>query len=132
MTLVCGVAVIFGAIWISRRGTDIVETIATLAAYFIGPITGIFLMGALTRRANVVGVLVGAIAGLAVAVLYHFWPTFTDNVTWVWVAPITCFTTFGVGYVASIATPGVGSAGRYGDAHGIGSCAQAANGMESE
>jgi Na+/proline symporter len=110
-TAVSGILATLAAVWISTRKTDIVETSATLASYFIGPITGIFLLGALTRRAHVGGVVVGAVAGLAVSGLHYGWDRIQDHVNWMWVAPLTCLATFLVGYLTSVVTPGLGRTG---------------------
>jgi SSS family transporter len=66
-----------------------------------GPLLGIFLLGALTRRANSAGVLAGAAAGAcAVAVVFFRtdWSFFYHGV-------IGVVVTFGVGYVASLFGP---------------------------
>jgi SSS family solute:Na+ symporter len=108
MTLVCGVAATLGAIGVSRFQTAILQTVASLASKFIGPITGIFVLGVLTKRANVVGVLCGALAGLTVAFLVE-WAPVKEYVNWMWVAPLTCAATYVVGYLASLARPDVGA-----------------------
>ena len=64
-------------------------------------------MGILTKRGNVVGVVVGALAGLMLALLFDVEPM-KENVNWMWTAPLTCLTTFVVGYAVSLATPGSG------------------------
>jgi len=111
ITFVCGVLVTLVAIWISRKETNIVETVAALQSKFIGPITGIFFLGILTRRANTTGVVVGALAGLVVAFLFDVAPM-KENVNWMWTAPMTCLTTFAVGYAVSLAAPGGGRPSR--------------------
>jgi SSS family transporter len=108
VTLVSGLLGTAAAVWISTRQTAIVETVAGLASKFIGPITGIYLMGALTKRANVAGVLVGAVAGLTVAGLME-WAPVKENVNWMWTAPLTCLATLVFGYGASLALPGAGT-----------------------
>jgi len=105
LTLISGMLVTLLAVWVSTRETNIVRTVGELASKFIGPITGIFLLGVLTKRGNVVGVFVGALGGLVVAILFHTAPM-KENVNWMWTAPLTCLTTFVVGYIVSLATPG--------------------------
>jgi hypothetical protein len=60
---------------------------------------GIFLLGALTRRTTPGGALVGALAGLAtlVGVIVE------TKVAWTWYVAIGTCTTFGVGWLTSVA-----------------------------
>jgi hypothetical protein len=73
---------------------------------FIGPITGIFLLGVLTRRGNLTGVLVGAPAGLVLSYLLTSWEPLVQSLNWMWTAPLSCLATLVVGYLFSILIPG--------------------------
>ncbi len=117
-TALSGLLVTLAAVWISTRKTDIVETVATLASYFVGPITGIFLLGALTRRAHVGGVVIGSVAGLIVSGLHYEWEPVKSYVNWMWVAPLTCAATFATGYLLSAITPWLHRAGEPGTTPG--------------
>jgi SSS family transporter len=103
-TLVAGLAATGVAIWISTRQATILETVASLMSKFIGPITGIFFLGVLTRRAHLWGVLAGALAGLSCSFLVD-WQPVKEQVNWMWTAPFSCLTTFAVGYAISLVTP---------------------------
>jgi Na+/proline symporter len=107
IAVVSGLAVTLAAIWFSRFETEIIQTVAHHASKFIGPITGIFLMGILTRRGNLAGVIAGAVAGLFVAGLLEYEPIRAE-VNWQWTAPLTCLTTFVIGYMTSLITIGIG------------------------
>jgi SSS family solute:Na+ symporter len=100
-TLICGLLATLAAIWISRFQTTIVQTLVKEASRFIGPISGIFLLGALTRRANLVGVLVGGLAGLTAAFLVDQ-PFISNRLNWLWTAPLGSVVTFVVGYLSSL------------------------------
>jgi len=103
-TLISGVAATLAAVWISTHETVIMQTLLGLASKFIGPITGIFLLGLATRRGNLAGVLAGATVGLIAAFMIDLsWVE--ENVNWIWTAPLICVVTFVVGYVVSIVFP---------------------------
>ncbi len=103
-TLFCGLLATLVAVWISTLQTTILQTLVGLASKFIGPISGIFLLGVLTRRGNLAGVLAGAVAGLIVAFLVDL-DAIERNVNWLWTAPLGSVATFVVGYVVSLIVP---------------------------
>jgi SSS family transporter len=103
-TIVCGVLATLAALFISTYQTAIVQTLLSLAPKFIGPITGIFLLGALTRRGNLAGVCIGAALGLATSFLVEL-PIVKENVNWLWTGPLSSLVTFVTGYIASLAAP---------------------------
>jgi SSS family solute:Na+ symporter len=91
--------VLFGlAILALHRVGRVVEVGLQIASVAYGSLLGVFLLGALTRRANQPGAMVGMLCGL-VAELY-LWGWSQVAFTW-WVAIGTCVT-FGVGYAASV------------------------------
>jgi sodium-coupled monocarboxylate transporter 8/12 len=104
-TVAFGVLLTGIALWLSKHSGSILELFNRLSSIFIGPITGIFLLGVLTKRGNLTGVLVGAPAGLFLAYLLTSWPSLVENLNWMWTAPLSCLTTIVVGYVASILNP---------------------------
>jgi len=104
-TLVCGILATLAAVWISTFQTTILQTLIALASKFIGPISGIFMLGALTKRANLAGALVGPLCGLAVAFLADL-PAVAQRVNWLWTAPLSSLVTFLVGYSISTLTRG--------------------------
>jgi SSS family solute:Na+ symporter len=87
--------------------TPIIQTIAALASKFIGPITGMFFLGILTKRANVRGVLIGVAVGLATGWVVDL-PWLQERVNWMWTAPLGFVVTFIVGYAASLLSPSAG------------------------
>ena len=101
MTLVSGAILTALAVWIGTYQTTILQTITNLAIKFIGPISAIFFLGILTRRANVPGVLVGAAAGLSFSLASGYEPI-ASQINWMWAGPLSCLITFVVGYVASV------------------------------
>lgn len=62
-TLVLGILATASALFLSRIG-EIWQIAVALMGFWTGPLLGIFLLGFFTRRANTVGVLVGALVGL--------------------------------------------------------------------
>jgi Na+/proline symporter len=104
-TVAFGVLLTGIALWLSKHSGSILELFNRLSSIFIGPITGIFMLGVLTKRGNLTGVLVGAPAGLFLAYLLTSWPSLVENLNWMWTAPLSCLTTIVVGYVASILNP---------------------------
>lgn len=103
-TLLCGVMSTLAALWISTLQTDILQTLIGMASKFVGPITGIFLLGLLTKRGNLAGVLVGAVVGLASSFVMGI-PWIEERVDWLWTAPLVCIITFCVAYVTSLVVP---------------------------
>ena len=117
-TLLCGVLATLAALWISRSETTILQNLVTQASKFIGPISGIFLLGVLTKRGNLVGVCAGAGFGLLVAFLDEITALLsyvrsavfdggavTLEVNWLWTAPLGCVVTFLTGYLVSVLIP---------------------------
>ena len=70
LTLVWGLAVIGGGLLVSNLGRDnnIIQILNMVMYPFAGVLLGIFLLGLLTRRANGLGVLLGAVGGFFVTV----------------------------------------------------------------
>ena len=70
LTLVWGLAVIGGGLLVSNLGKDnnIIQILNMVMYPFAGVLLGIFLLGLLTRRANGLGVLLGAVVGFFVTV----------------------------------------------------------------
>ena len=70
LTLVWGLAVIAGGLLVSNLGKDnnIIQILNMVMYPFAGVLLGIFLLGLLTRRANGLGVLLGAVVGFFVTV----------------------------------------------------------------
>ena len=101
LTAVSGLIITALGLLISLSHTSIIQTINSLLSIFIGPITAMFFLGIMTRRANIVGLLIGVAAGLLCGALLQ-WSSLGNDVNWLWLAPFGCATTFAVGYVASL------------------------------
>jgi len=76
---------------------------------FSGILLGVFLLGVLTRRANGDGALVGAAAGLVVALsvtapfYFRELPPGQKPLSFLWINVLGCLATVAVGYLASLA-----------------------------
>ncbi len=85
---------------------SIVNQVLGIASFINGPILGIFLLGALTRRVPEKGALVGLVAGILVMIFVQFGvPVLWENrmVAFTWFVLIGSIVTFVVGYAASFA-----------------------------
>jgi sodium-coupled monocarboxylate transporter 8/12 len=101
LTGVSGLIITALGLLISLSHTSVIQTINSLLSIFIGPITAMFFLGILTRRANIVGLMIGVAAGLLCAGLLQ-WSPLGKDINWLWLAPFGCVTTYVVGYVASL------------------------------
>ncbi len=104
LTFVLGALATAAAVWVSTRQTTIMQTAAAMASKFIGPITGIFLLGAITKRGNIVGLFAGVAVGLIGAFAID-WAPIARHVNWMWTAPEACALTLAAGYVVSLLVP---------------------------
>ncbi len=101
LTAVSGIITTCLGLLVSLSHTTILQTINSLLSIFIGPITAMFFLGVLTRRANIVGLMIGVVAGLLCGGLLQ-WTSLGNDVNWLWLAPFGCAITFVVGYVTSL------------------------------
>ena len=104
-TLLAGLLLTLTALWIATYQTTILQTVNFLASIFLGPMSAVFLLGVLTRRANVAGVVVGAAAGLTASGVLSL-ERLQQSINWMWMAPLSCLTTLVVGYLVSLLLPG--------------------------
>ncbi|MGH9579313.1 MAG: sodium:solute symporter family transporter, partial [Terriglobales bacterium] len=93
--------VLFALALASRRGGRVVEVGLSIASVAYGALLGVFLLGALTRRANASGALAGMAAGLAAE--FYLWTS--TEVRWTWWVAVGTVVTFAVGYTASLLFP---------------------------
>ncbi len=94
-------AVLFALALLSRRGGRVVEVGLSIASVAYGAMLGVFLLGAMTRRANQNGALAGMAAGLAVEL--YLW--IATSVGWTWWVAVGTTVTFVVGYAVSVLLP---------------------------
>jgi len=80
-----------------------VEVWGTVMGFFAGPILAVFLLGMLTKRANFTGWLIGTVVAISVVV----WLRMKTQVHWVYYFPVTSATSFIMGYLLSLARPGL-------------------------
>jgi len=97
LSAVLGAIVIGAALIVPVLGDTVLGIITAIAGTSLGMLLAIYLLGMLTRRANLPGVLIGFVAGLAC--LASVW-IFTDIPTW-WFGAFTLVPTFVVGVIAS-------------------------------
>ena len=92
---------------VASAGVDlgnIVERMGRIAGPFGGPVLGVFILGILTRRANSVGTILGALLGLTAAWVLAL----TGKVAFTWYGSIGCYTTVLTGYGLSLLGPRLG------------------------
>ena len=101
LTMLLGVIVIGAAIFVPVIGDTVIGIITAIAGTSLGMLLAIYLLGMLTRRANLPGVLIGLAAGLVcLAVVW----VFTDVPKW-WFGAFTIVPTFVVGAISSLCFP---------------------------
>ncbi len=98
LTVLFGMLQIGVGIGASHISRSVVNDALAIAGFTAGILLGIFALGILTRRTNQRGALVGMLAGIAVLSFIKF----GTSTAWTWYAIIGAFTTFTVGYCASL------------------------------
>jgi sodium-coupled monocarboxylate transporter 8/12 len=87
---------------IPRLGT-IVEAVVTIMGLFGGPLLGVFLLGALTRRPNANSALFGAALGAATGAIVAFSrPLLGVELSFMWISFVATAVTFLSGWLAGI------------------------------
>jgi SSS family solute:Na+ symporter len=93
--------VLFGlAVYSLRSAGRVIEVGLQIASIAYGALLGVFLLGVLTRRAGQNGAMLGMVCGFVTELC--LWKA---HVPWTWWVMIGTAVTFGVGYLASLATP---------------------------
>ena len=86
---------------IPRLGT-IVQAVVTIIGLFGGPLLGVFMLGALSRKANGNGALIGAALGAIAGFLATFsGQLFSFGISFMWIAFIAMVVTCITGWCAS-------------------------------
>jgi SSS family transporter len=98
-TFAWGIVITFAAMYMGALG-QIIEGTLKVLGFLSGPLLGMFLLGILTRRANTIGVLSGAVVGTLVT----FFAART-NIAWLWYGPVGLIATVTVGYLISFLKP---------------------------
>ena len=104
ITLITGALATLAAVGVSSMQSTVIQTVHSLASTFVGPITGMFFLGVLTRRVQVRSMLVGAFLGLATSVTVA-WTPIGQDINWMWTAPFGSIVTFVTGYTLSLVRP---------------------------
>lgn len=99
-TVLFGVTATITARFVGHLGT-ILEITGKISGFLVGPIVAMFLLGALSKRANTLGVFLGTFVGLG-AVLYTAQAT---SIFWLWWSPIGLAASLVSGYALSFLTP---------------------------
>jgi solute:Na+ symporter, SSS family len=86
---------------LANRAGDLVVAYSRVSSVLVGPMLGVFLLGATTRRANPMGALAGAFAGVAAVSLVIV----TTRWSFFYFGVIGTVFTFGIGYAVSLLFP---------------------------
>jgi solute:Na+ symporter, SSS family len=98
LTACWGIVQILVAILAIAMHQRVVDSVLSIASFTNGPILGVFLLGALTKRVGRIGALSGMVAGVALMVFVWF----KLQVSWQWYVLIGSLVTLSVGYLASL------------------------------
>ncbi len=101
LATICWAVILFALALASRRGGPVLEMGLSIASVAYGAMLGVFLLGALTRRANQNGALAGMVCGLGVEL--YLWAA--THVAWTWWVAVGTVVTFVVGYAVSLLFP---------------------------
>jgi Na+/proline symporter len=84
----------------------LIQITITTAGALGGPVLGVFLLGALVKRANSPGTLLGAFVGTLMGIVIGFSETILQtHISFLWVGFIAAVTTFCTGWAASFISP---------------------------
>jgi SSS family solute:Na+ symporter len=100
MSALFGILTIGMALVAPLLGEHVFEIIIRISGALFGPLLGLFLLGAIVRRANATGALVGLAAEIAVLAAI-----FPSDIAYWWYGALTCIPTFAVGALASLFFP---------------------------
>jgi SSS family solute:Na+ symporter len=90
---------LFALAVLSRHSGRVVEVGLSIASVAYGALLGVFLLGALTRRANESGAMIGMVLGFA----FNLFLWLDTRVPWTWYVAFGSAVTFATGYGLSIA-----------------------------
>lgn len=100
MSLLFGMIAVGTALLVPHLGEHVFDILIRIAGACFGPLLGLFLLGALVRRANVPGASLGLLAGVTCLAL-----VFPTNVAHWYYGACTCLPTLIVGTLASLLYP---------------------------
>lgn len=98
MSTIAWAMVLFALALLARHGGRVIEMGLSIASVAYGALLGVFLLGALTRKATERGAITGMICGLALNL--YLW-LFT-SVSFTWYVAMGSIVSFAIGYAASL------------------------------
>jgi SSS family solute:Na+ symporter len=101
LTVAAGLAQIVVALAVRGTSRSALDAVLSIASLLNGPVLGVFLLGALSRRAGGAAALIGMTAGLLVVVAFR---TLTP-LAWPWYAAVGALTTVVFGSIAGARNP---------------------------
>jgi len=100
---------VFGIWQFDHQGDVAVEKMGRLTNVIAAPMVSFFLLGMFFRRVNTAGAVIGAIAGVAFAVVFNGIPGIVEQqldwINWMWVGGLATLFNIAVGYCASYLFP---------------------------
>lgn len=115
-TLFWGLFCMASGYFITRAQETVIVIVNSIGSLFYGPILAVFVAGALSRRANGQGAVVGLAAGFAVNL--SLW-VFVPGVSWLWWNPIGFFSSLVTIWAVSFVYPAPGSSRLIWTLHGL-------------
>lgn len=102
ISAVWGIIIIFVTLF-SFSGTtqSVLATVGSYISYISGPMCGVFFLSMFTRKAHDKGVALGAIIGFFITMYFGR----NAGASWIWNPAVGAFTTFAIGYIASLLLP---------------------------
>ena len=97
-TVAWGVVITGFAFLVGAIESTVIEGINKIGSAFYGPILAAFLVGVLSKKVNVPGILAGIITGVGLNLV--LW-VFFDSIHWMWWNLIGCAVTTGVAFLVS-------------------------------
>lgn len=101
LTLGYGAFVTIMAVFVIPHLGSLIEGLGKITGLFGGPLLGVFLLAALTRRTNGTGAIIGATVGFIVGTMLYLAPMFHLTVSFLWISFGATLATCVVGWLAS-------------------------------
>jgi SSS family transporter len=96
----------FSVAQFDRHGATALEKLMTLTNVIASPLVSFFILGVFSRRTNTVGAALGAMAGIAFAVVFNGIPGIVEKqldwINWMWVGGLAIIVNVVAGYAASL------------------------------
>jgi SSS family solute:Na+ symporter len=111
ITFAWGAVVLAFALWqLGHRDSPVLERVGKLNLLVLPPMGTFFVLGVFTKRCNTMGVLIGALASVAMALAFSGFPGLMKPwvdprdfaINWIWLNGLCTATGFLMGYLASL------------------------------